>query len=323
VATGDTVYLDNSILRTVAECSTKAAVLHLLHRTHQEERAELRCGQAVHVALADWLAGADRDTMLAAFAGHYADWSRANVPDDHRLTHANVAAILAEWTRRYPKERLPLTVAPSMVEVGFVVPLLARRPGVPAVSFTGRLDAIGRDQLGDYWVLEHKTTGRITDYWRNRYRLDSQISGYVHAARLTTGQRVVGVMVNAIELKRLPFSDRKCKVHATLYHECAPLHAEFEMLPLTRTDEQLARWQETARRLAARFLVLREQVTGFGDIARLPMEGTFNYGCAWCSLKDYCAAGRLPAHAATMLVEDEWRPFTIPTTAPPAAPRGG
>lgn len=90
---------------------------------------------------------------------------------------------------------------PTHVEVDFEVPILDPQGneficechGWPVV-YQGRLDGIVKDNLGWYWILEHKTAGQLgpTDH----LVLDEQTGSYCWAVQHMLGVRVAGVIYN-------------------------------------------------------------------------------------------------------------------------------
>lgn len=238
-----------------------------------------------------------------------------------------------------PALKLPFGVNKKLLEVGFQVPLsdecvcghpLARhkdgggcqwrrRCGCiefkHAYIFYGRLDGlVTAEHDNSLYVLDHKTTGRLTPWKAEEYRYDSQMSGYTWAAQQTLGQTVAGVYINAIELSVLPSDPvRICKNnkfnHGVPYAECGQLHMNSQFLVYTRSADQLDEWRKTALHLAKRYRDLRERFKGLEDLHRVRTQGTFHGACGFCNFKDFCSAGRPLQYVESMLVRSPWRPF--------------
>jgi hypothetical protein len=305
------LYVDNSMLRAAARCDTELMLRYLLGYTTPDEGPPLRAGIAAHEALAAHLRGASRNEALAVFRGHYAAWAEAHVDPEgplQRLTYENTATILAQWLRTRPLTSLPFEVHPDLVEVGFAVPLL------DGVIFCGRLDALVIDrERREFYVLDHKTTGRLDATWARQFRNDSQLSGYVWAAQQHTGNRVVGAFINGIEFARLPSDPtRKCRDHGVAYAECRALHAKHELLIVQRTAEQLDQWTRSASELARRVQRLAASARVVRDISatmsHAAQQGMFHGACAWCQFQDFCAAGR-PATMLPAFLHEPWQPY--------------
>lgn len=304
LSVNEPVYVDNSLLSAVARCSTEALVRHALGYTSTEERATLRAGTALHEALAVWFKGGTYDAAMAAFDASYRVWAEAEVAGDDRLSYANTSRIVAYWLETHPLSALPFVVRPELVEVGVAHPLTDDGD----IVFCGRLDA-GVDYTDSLYIVEHKSTGRVSPLWLRGWRLDSQPTGYIWLAEQHVAKPVTGVIINALEFSRLPSSDKRCTRHAVPYEECGHLHATFDMVVVTRTPEQLAEWRKTAIHLAKRY---RDLLTRFGDLAhvhKVRMQGMFNKSCGWCAFFDWCSMGRPPEYVAGNLVYDPWRPY--------------
>lgn len=303
---GDVLYVDNSILSSVARCSTEAHLRHVLGYTTAEEQATLKAGTAFHVAMESWFTIGKIEDAVLAFATSYQEWAEANVSEDDRLSWSNTSRITRYWLETHPSHALPFTVRPDLVEVGFAHPLTDDG----TIMFCGRLDAVARYTDAVY-LVEHKSTGRITQTWLQKWRLDSQPTGYIWGARQHLNEPVVGVILNAIEFSRLPTSDRNCTRHAVPYAECGHLHGNTEMIVVTRTDEQLAEWRKTAVHLAQRFRDLLARFPTLDDAHRVRMQGTFNGSCGWCAFNNYCAIGRPASYVQANLRHDPWRPYDL------------
>jgi hypothetical protein len=342
------VYVDNSLLKTVA-CETRVAMRHGYGYTSREEAIAAFCGQVVHEVLADHLRGKDIEWCRNRLRFMYKGYSDEYIPDDkrhrfYRLRYENVDAIVHEWLTQWPKNSLPFAVNPNLIEVGFQIPLSTEcvcghdernhaaggcqwraqcgcQEFLYAFIFYGRYDGIvTAEHDHSLYVLDHKTTGRLTPYKVEEYRNDSQMSGYVWAARETTGQDIVGVYINAIELSTLPSDPvRKCREHGVVYAECGPLHMKAQFLAYTRDAEQLDQWHRTAMELARRYKAIVAKAPELENVGTLLTEGAFYGSCLFCDFKDFCAAGRPLNYVDNLLVYSPWRPFD--TESQPAAPK--
>lgn len=306
-----TVAVDNSILRTVARCSTEAVVRYVLGFTARSEAAPLMAGRAAHEALAMWLQSKGDDAQgLQAFSAAYRGWSGTHVPTGDRLAYENTYQILKAWFRGHPFRSLPYTV--SAIEQRVAVSI------EPGVQFVGNLDAIGQSLSdGAFRVIEHKTTGALTGWWKARWHVDSQVTGYLWVAEQRYRTPFTGAYINAIEFGKLPSdASRTCKTHGLKYAECGALHAKGEVVSVTRTPGQVQAWKANALRLARRFRKMCEQTAEQlgGDshedwsavqrvIQRLPQEGTFTASCQFCEFKEFCETGRT---AKALVVHQPW-----------------
>lgn len=303
------ISIDNSILTCMAVCDTRTLLRHVLGYSNQEELAILKSGTAGHEALAVYFkSGGNVAASMDMFDSIYRDWALANVPNDDRLSWANCHAILKIWFERHKLRDLPFIVDPNHVEIGFSFPLDASGNYV----FVGRIDAIVEDKLtGRLRILDHKFTGRINPRFVERFRTDTQFSGYIWAGQQQLSTTIDGGYVNAIELSRLPSTpDRVCKTHAVPYDECGFMHANYQLLTVQRTPIRLENWRRNALALAKEYEVL---LTKFADPAYLQVvrtQGEFLYGeCYNCLAKDFCYAGRPVEHLDSLFVRNPWVPF--------------
>lgn len=65
--------------------------------------------------------------------------------------------------------------------------------------FTGRMDLVYEDLGGRVWIVDHKTTGRMTSSHAQYYAISGQLMGYAHLARERYGERFAGVKINLIQ----------------------------------------------------------------------------------------------------------------------------
>ena len=336
LAANGTVYVDNTTLRAAARCDTELVLRHGLDYTTSDEAPQLECGIATHEILADHLKGRDANYCLAKYELLYRGYSEdigLENPEHkfHRLSWTNTDKILKEWLERHPLSSFSFLVNPKLVEVGFQIPLdnecvCGHQQGEhhleicvhcpctsyrPAFVFCGRLDAIVQAQHDNgLYVLDHKTTGRIADYWTEKFRKDSQMTGYVWAAQKTLGQPIIGVFINGIEFSKLPSDPvRKCRNHGVPYLECGPMHMKSELLIYTRTPDQLEQWRQDAIKLARRVRDLCSKPDP--SLTSVAMQGTFHDACGFCNFSRFCDAGRPTHYVAAMLTKQPWRPFDI------------
>lgn len=298
------IVIDNSILSAVAACDTQAALRYALGLTMDEDRAPLMAGTLAHALLAAHLKGQPLESwfglneLLA-----YETFARDAVDLNDRLSFENVMTIMRQWVATHPVASLPFRVDPALVEVGFAVPLDDN------IVFVGRMDALVQDESGAWYVLEHKTTGRLDERWRRRYRTSAQITGYTWAAQQHLQAPVAGCFVNGIEFGRLPTDTKKCRTHGVPYPECSVLHARFDLLIEHRAPHQTAEWLQTARQLARRYADLVLRVSDLKSIADVRMRGQFNGACELCQFAPFCAVGRPVSVGETLMRFDPWSPY--------------
>ena len=300
----DILYVDNSTLKAVARCSTEATLRYVHDLTSINKSGPLESGHAGHEALETWFKGGTMGQALTTFADEYKTWADENVPPDDRLSFDNVRKILSHWFDTNPVSGMPFKVNPDLIEIGFQFPL------TEDIVMVGRMDGLVEDfRTGALNVLEHKFTGNLTNDWVEQWRMDSQLSTYIAGAQENTGKNVLGAYLNAIELKKVSDSNRKCKDHGVPYEECGTQHSKsFLFGPIQRTPEELKEWRKTATGLAKKFWDLRKRFPAVADIHRVRTQGKFNGSCRWCGFKDFCQVGRPVDLAGQMLRVEKWKP---------------
>ena len=284
-----TLLVDNSILKSVATCSTQALLRYHYGWDQDTPRDELQLGTAAHAALASYLLGGD----VNAAAKLFEDLAPAGTPDT-RTSISNTTRIMGRWLTTHPLEKLPFKAL--TVEQPFRVPLCG------GIDFIGVWDGIGEDNSGRPWLIEHKTTGWLKDDWWTQYEMDSQLSGYIWAAR-QLGHDVMGAYLNGIEFSKLPSYPRQCQTHSTLYSACGILHANFAIRPIVRTTEMLETWHRTAVILAHQWMwMVAKHEEG-------QQEGQFTGACRWCQFQPYCRMGRPAGFLQANYTVSHWRPL--------------
>lgn len=295
--------VDNSILSATAECSTKAVLRYVLGYTSREEKIAVRAGQDAHSALAEYFLHGNKEMALEVFTRQYQDFSNEQMPED-RLTYANTYDILDTWFDAHPLDQFPFEPIVEDIERVIVVPL------GEGIEFFAKVDApVKERETGILAPLDHKTTGKITSWWTKQFRLGSQMTGYIWSLGEHYKESVTRAYINAIEFGKLPDSTRKCSTHKVPYTECRKLHANWEILATSRSQEQLVEWKKTALFHARRYQEMKERITNIGLISFVRMQGTFNKSCTFCEFADFCASGRQPHMAESLFVIDPWVPW--------------
>lgn len=310
-----TIYVNNSSLSNFITCDCKG-LLHALRLTSEEESVKLAAGTAAHEAFAVLFRTGVPADARARFAEVYQTWATERVDPNGPLaayTYENTSYILDVWMERYVFDGLTLRIAgngnpvliacPSLVEIEFSWPL-----SDDGIIFRGRMDAIVEDaQTRKVYVLDHKTTGQVTAWWLEKFRLDSQLSGYVWAAQHHVQTTVIGAMINAVQFGKLPEDlERKCGTHKVRYAECLTMHVRAEIMPVQRTAEAVEEWKRTAVREARSY---RQLILAYGRVEDIPLtrtQGKFHMGgCTFCFAKDFCANDRPVERVGSMFTRAE------------------
>lgn len=329
-----TLWVSNSDLEAVAACSTKALMRHGFGWATRENHYAAECGEAMHEGQAVYYKTGDAGKALETFKTLWEPMAQEIDPEGplSRLSLDNVADIYEEWLASHPikdgvlynRTGLGLfQLHPELVEVSMQMPLDDRcvfcgegqhptkghdHTYVPSIIVYGRLDAIVTHlETGNWLVNDHKSTGKIDWKFIRKFRLGSQMSTYVHVGQQYTDKEVVGAIITAVELSKLPGSQRKCSTHGLPYIECRSQHAKFETFTVDRSPELLERWRKGAIFQAQKMRDLLTKYPTLHGISRVQMQGMFgNDACVWCDFADWCAADR-PVDTVPALFD--WSPW--------------
>jgi len=92
-------------------------------------------------------------------------------------------------------------------EKSFTIPIKTPEGNLSWGRYSGTIDGIVKDELGQYWLLEHKTASRIST---DHLPLDEQIVRYIWAAQEEYGLKLEGVIYNIIR-KKIPKEPKELK----------------------------------------------------------------------------------------------------------------
>ena len=315
------LYVDNSILATEAVCQTHASLRYGLGYDAPGVRVKMNVGTAVHAGMDVFFAGGAPAAVLAAFEAAYtamgigqaiAAMDEKQQKSYQAYTLENLRVIMGEYCVR--NAHLPFEVDVSTIEQGFMVLLDPEFN----IWYTGTPD-VGKAVMrgsGSLYVVDTKSTGSyITAEYKRGYRTASQVTGYLWGLREVTGLPYLGAFINAINIKKIPNSNRRCSDHGVQYSECGLMHAEMELFPVSRTPQQIEAWRANAIQLARRYRARLERVRTAADLPMVPMEGQFAQGggvCRQCIAADFCALGRPAAYVDSIFEQaGVWDPQAV------------
>jgi len=173
-------------------------------------------GTGVHHALQLYYEG--KNTLLGAFQ-EWADGEIERIKKDVGVWDEELDALnetkaqgemILEHYASWCKDKD--NFEPYKMEVMFSLPitnpdtgeqLMVEHPehgGEVPVVYEGRFDGIVKDDLGHYWILEHKTA-KTFSAWDNILDMDEQISSYIWAAQYLFNIPVEGVIYNGLRKK--------------------------------------------------------------------------------------------------------------------------
>lgn len=209
--------IDNFALTMFQSCPSKYHLRIKEHWSSRRKSAALGFGGAFHEGLAVWHATGDQVKAMQALLDAWPE----GLPIDDWRTREKCVKTLAEYMNYYPAEQFHVVQLPSgpMIEVNFTLHLGTYLPcGVcwmadESEPFAGTCSNCGEvkepieyggifDGMVEFnrqlYVFEHKTTSQLGSYYFDQFRPNNQVTGYVWAGGLLSGQRVGGTIINAI-----------------------------------------------------------------------------------------------------------------------------
>jgi len=139
-------------------------------------------GSAIHDAL-DIYYTEGLDKALAKFRETYVDRE-----GDEIRTVETGTKLLENYARIYAHEPFKVVGKP---EVGFVIP-------IGDILWGGRMD-LPVEWSGDFWIMEHKTTTKLTGSFFKQFALDKQPTSYILGAETYFNRPCRGCMLNVLE----------------------------------------------------------------------------------------------------------------------------
>src|SRR5512138_1575561 len=239
--------LDNFALVAHQTCPAKYLLRIEQGWTVRRKGAPLGFGGALHAGLAEWYRGKG---LAAAINAIHKEWPAEMPVDDYRTESKCVETMIA-YARNYPTESWKVVGAPDnpMVEVSFSLDTGMFVSCYKCGATAGEPDPDGRcyncgepcepieyggifDGLADFanqlYVLEHKSTSRMGNYYFTQFKPNNQITGYIWAGEKLTGKRVAGALVNAMGVY---------KASAT----------KFDRHITTRNEADIAEWLQSVK----------------------------------------------------------------------------
>ena len=217
--------LTGSRIGTYQTCPRKHYYAYELGVRPDRQAHYFRLGGCVHLGLDARAKGYEQgDAITAAVAQYESLPTWANTDEkvhEWMIERETVARLLSGYFWWWERDDIRADIRPVEIietEGAFEIPIRNPETGRATQSFTfaGKRDKIIQLADGRRAVMEHKTTGDdispTSDYWR-RLRLDSQISGYMLAAR-EHGHEVQTVLYDVIKKptiapKQIPLLDER------------------------------------------------------------------------------------------------------------------
>jgi hypothetical protein len=313
-------YRDNTQIESFRNCSRKFFFRHMLHWDPREPALSLIMGSSWHSAMdVIWKELNEdkdqeiKDVLVKGMAAFMANWQEEGLPSYNDFLNLDpitvekfvprTPMIASEMLWNYIVQRRDFIGECEIlaIEQPFAVPL---DPSNPDLWYVGRLDKVVRYR-GKLLVIEHKTTtlykkdGYFRSLWIESFSPNSQVDGYLHAARMLYGP-----------------SAKRLWIDAALVHKT--VHEGFMFIPVERQPELLEGWLwETHYWIDAikQNIDLYEGTPVEKTLSAFPRNTSYcdAYNKA-CEYRDVCQMISNPATYPmpdNLYREEKWEPFDV------------
>lgn len=249
--------IDNYALTTFQACPAKFKLGIIEGWRSRAKSPALSFGAAFHEGLAKWysIAGSTGERLQAALAAIEESWEEHDRFDDYR-TLERCKRVMIEYVQNYSTESFKVLAddTGNIIECTFTLetgmyldcgnyydwkgPEYEEVPcgkgkanaegkcencnaSCEPIEYGGIFDGV-IDFNGQFYIFEHKTTSQMGPAYFKQFKPNNQVTGYIWAARLLTGQKVRGALVNAIAVTKTG--------------------TRFDRSYITRNDTDINRW---------------------------------------------------------------------------------
>lgn len=220
--------IDSSKLQTFIECPRKYFFQHILGWQKKNLSVHLFFGSAWHEALEHLMNhGYEMSEVQIAYEKFKEIWDEEK-PDDplwephYAKNPSSALEGLVEYAEKWKRQDDFETL---FTEVAGTIPVMDDQ------LIHWKVDAIIRDVDGWIWSLEHKTTGRNSSSWRNKWRMKTQTGTYHHALN--------GLYHLGIFDEFDPRGVKGVKINGTVFRKN---DREFLRIPVRRSDDAMQQW---------------------------------------------------------------------------------
>lgn len=210
--------VDNYTLSMFQTCPAKYKRRIVQGWKPKKQSGALGFGQLLHLGIETWYR---THSLEASITSIVENWP-SNHPEDDWRDMQKCISVMEEYVREYPSELwkvVGIETETPMLEVSFTLPLVDEF-GQQLYTYDGYAIQYGGifDMLinfnGQMYVMDHKTTTRLGQYYFSQYKPNNQITGYLWGASQLTSQRIGGAFINAIGLYKK--SATKFQRHLTM-----------------------------------------------------------------------------------------------------------
>jgi hypothetical protein len=192
--------LDSTKVQAFMDCPRGFFFNYIMGWRKKESSIHLIFGSAWHDAMEHLLnngySGKSVAEAFDKFCDTYGEYYPIGSPMDDLNAPKNSANALTALIK-YAKTWSHDSFETLYTEIAGSVPIS------PSHIMYFKLDALIKDTDGRYWSLEHKTTGRLTQSWKDSWELKTQVGTYNHVINcLVQPENVGGVIINGAVLRK-------------------------------------------------------------------------------------------------------------------------
>lgn len=292
--------LDSTKLKTFMSCPRRYFWNFIVGWRPEGESIHLVFGAAWHLAMERMLLGyqtrgrydnADIPDAINLLTSHYREYFTED--QDALFEPKNPAyalEALALYVQNYVGDRFKVI----STEIAGTVPIAENR----RMHF--KIDALCQDEAGKLFVLEHKTSQRMTSTWMDEWALSVQVGTYIHA----------------LMCMQDPLNVYGAKVNGTFFRKKG---CDFLRAPVKKSPIQMQQWLNTVNHYAdmidAEYERLAEANEDDPILNAFPMntEACVQYGV--CPYHDFCTSLCNPLNLAAKEPQsgfkvEYWDPMT-------------
>lgn len=276
---------DYSTLSSFQTCRKKYYFEHIRHLRPKLKGAALEFGGAIHEGLdAYYKQGGGEAGLKAGLEAFQGGWKDRE--GDEIRTVENGIKMLTWYSVKYKHEPFKTVGKPESGFVFFIGDIL----------YGGRID-LPVEWDGNLWIMEHKTTTRLSGGYFDQYELDKQVTGYIIAAEnYFKDRKVMGCIVNVME----PWKEL---IRPTAKSKQPEDH--FLRKPITRSTMVKERFKLNVQRIVRDIHWCTEN-DEFMEAEKKEVCHYYNRPCPYLQL---CQYGEDERVIEREYVKEEWKPF--------------
>lgn len=192
--------IDNTMRKALAKCPTKFQRAYVDNLRGPEEGVHKVFGHAfakgIEVTRKLYYFGnsTEDDAIQAGIDAAVLDYGDCQTTTNKTL--GRLPGALRFYWDNWPLGEDGLTPVANGIEVQFAIPLPIRHPDTGEwLQYAGRFDLLSTNISGRYFIVDEKTTVRLGDTWPMQWDMDSQLTGYIWAAKQPEFPRLNGIIV--------------------------------------------------------------------------------------------------------------------------------